>query len=526
MIDYAGFSEIVITERMNGASEKIKSQHPEFVKDSKINRWELEASRDKIPDSGLEYLIMYNLKEELYWRALAELKTLCNKKADYFTNCDLQRIAETLIQQVMEGKKVASSVPLYSDVFLKIGSKESPVASYVKDNHRERAINFGFWSLLKANEYTNWNQRGTYDYETSLQESAVRELNRLFECEGFFDYFDFRNGAEKAKEIPFNIRFWNKLNINKYMRWLLVQEEEIYKKVERKDKDKIFGTLAAPLVYELYSYKDYEESKFLKKLASFFIRGNVIKTESIQKVLGRVFELELIKGFSYRGGEYFDSNLSDGLEKVLENPKEHIDFAWKNSGEVKLDKIGSSTSKYIPSEIKKSYVDRLIEEVKAMDRFDITLFSRWMSDSYVRELVPSVTHGLIKNKTLEKYFSQKQRPSSKDLISLKHIVGRGELGSNYIGDKARGYLFMDFLIRKKFKDANEILLDYNTGKYFEGSFATEREEREFRQSTINYADKHGKVKLTKEGVEKGKCYPHYNKIPDFVEQNKTLFELV
>lgn len=505
--------------------ERIKIEHPEFVNEGIVDKWKLQSSRDKIPNLGLEYLFWNEFRAEYYWRALQELKSLLNRNQSYFSDNDLNIITETMIQQTMEGKKVASSVPLYSDVFLKIGAKESSVAGYVKDTHKERAVNFGFWNLLKANEYINWDQRGTYDNAKALQESAVQELDRLFKCDGFFDYFDFRNGAEKAKEIPFNLCFWNKLDTNKYMRWLLVQEEEIYKKFERKEKDRIFGTLAALLVYELFIQGDDEESNEMKKLASFFIRGNVIKTEPIQKVLGRIFELKLIYGFN--GISYhFDVKLVHRLEKILETPKEHIDFAWKNSREIKLDKIDSSTSKYIPSEIKNGYVDKLMEEVKAMDRFDINLFSRWMSDSYVREIVPKFSRALIKNKTLGKYFSQKQRPSSKDLRYLKSIIGRGEFGSNYLGDKTRGYLFMDLLNRKKFRDANDIIIEYNVGRRFYGLHSTERQTREFIYAVAEYVSKHRKVKVDKEGLEKRICYPKYNKIPDFVEQNKALFEII
>ena len=475
---------------------------------------------DKIPDAGLEFLLWDHLERDRYWRSLSDIEKLFERGCCY-PDEDLGRIAETMIQQAFEGKEIASSVPLYSDVF--DIAKSDVLGRFVSEDHKRLAINEGFWRMLAS---TVDGEEGKFnEYNSPVQSGACKELGRLFSIDKFFDYFDFHEGAVRAVLLPSlkNLNFFDFHGIDSYVRWYLIQERVIEDRLGRKQALETKGQLIAPVIYQLLNESDYERSRRNRALVQNFIRGEIIETSYMQHVLGKVFELELRSGFLCRD---YDPRLIEMCEGNLLDSDDKRVVVWRESSsdrEIDLERVDDFIKDYIPGGVFEEYISGMLEEMEGMKRFDIDIFRRWMSDSKVRELIDLGKHGRIRNKTLDVYFNQGRRPKIDDLRSLGRVVGNGEFGSNNLGDRVRGFLTMDFLRKSDWNYANDLLLLYGIGHHH-GDFRTAKQTGVFLDAVDEYCEVHGKVKLAQEGSCKDIVYPKYNNIPDIVERHGELFE--
>lgn len=501
--------EEIIKEKRNKCAEEIKEEHPEWLKDGEIYHYLVQTDKE-IPVLGTEFLVWDDLLAKYYWRSLSYLKDLSKLgNENPLSDEDMKNIALVMIEQAMKGEKVASNVSLYSDVFNHIGNKESPLEKYVTDEHKKDAVNIGFWNTLKETE------------DKAKQNSACQEFSRILTCKDFFKYFDFKEGIKKAEEMPIKINLDKFYYWDLYMRWYLVQEYEIYTHFKKEKADDICGRLIAPLIENLLiEGDDYAEKEQLKRLANFFIRGDILNTPSIQNVLGEVFEIELENAFksSRSSNIEFSKNNIKLCKKVLINLEEHVNIIWEKVKEdIDLSKIPEEVEGYIPKKVYESYVQELrnnLEGTKRFNRFNIEFFSKWMNLKIEKHVSKSL-YGKVRNKALEIYFSQKPRPSGEVLLQIKQYLPQASSNK----DKLNGFLFADLLLRRKRSAANNILMSYDIYTYFSKPL------NNFYTSLSHYIRLHGKLLLDRYGLEPNACYPHYNKIVDFNKKFPQIFKI-
>lgn len=498
--------------------EKIPGLVPPGEKMSRTTFFNLHYNN--IPGELWDFLIWDNLSQQRYWDSLNAVNQLDQMKRLEYSENDLGRLTETLIQQTLQGKEVASGVPIFSDVFLKIGNQENPLSRFVTEEHRVDTVNAGFWYCLNATANSD-----NYDFlrttPTSKQGYAAQEVQKLMDCPNFFDYFSFKRGIEKAEKIADDLNFGKLGNLNRFTRWYLIQEGEIRRQLPEK-ADEINGKLIAPVIYELYTENDYEKTKENQRLARYFIQGNIIHTPAVQRVLRRVFELNLHNG--WLGYEYSSEKIQS-IGKMLEDPEKIAGELWvqlmketHSANRIKdVSGIDYDLREFVPHQVLESYIAELTNQVESIQTFNAGLFKKFCNDQDVRKYVPSSKYGKMRNNALEMYFGQKPRPKKDDLKILYSTVGKGGFGSQYMGDRVRGHVTMDFLRKAVWYDANNILLCYNIGGNF-GSYghATPRETHEFFASVGEYNQTHGTVTMNPKGLNTRICYPSYNKIPDFI----------
>ena len=112
--------------------EKRRGTHPEALDDEgKADEHKLYTNyrNTKPPKHYIELLILDELENGYYWRALEKLKKLIERKEEIdFGESELRQMTDIMVNQALEGEKIASSVPLYSDVLEYIGGKDICVA--------------------------------------------------------------------------------------------------------------------------------------------------------------------------------------------------------------------------------------------------------------------------------------------------------------------------------------------------------------------------------------------------------------
>ncbi|MBW2969098.1 hypothetical protein KY314_03205, partial [Candidatus Woesearchaeota archaeon] len=107
---------------------------------------------DKLSKDEKEFVIWDFLKNNRYWDAYTNLKRLGRESEDIFSKEDFKNLTKIIIKEIMQGKEVAVGIPLYNDVW-KIKQENSPLKEYVSDEHIKDAVNTGFWSCLKSNNF-------------------------------------------------------------------------------------------------------------------------------------------------------------------------------------------------------------------------------------------------------------------------------------------------------------------------------------------------------------------------------------
>jgi hypothetical protein len=135
-------------------------------------------------------------EEQFYWRVIQHAQVVGLDSADYHW------LTRELLQQVYKGEKVASSVPMYADVWNVIGSSKSPFQAWVNDDDKKYAVNTGFWELMEQSE----DRYGS---------DARRQLEEILAYPRFLELFDYTIGAtSKARVWSFS----STLSITLYQR--------------------------------------------------------------------------------------------------------------------------------------------------------------------------------------------------------------------------------------------------------------------------------------------------------------------
>ncbi len=488
--------EELIKAKRSKAAEKLKSAHPELVQGIDIEQWgsnlPFRNAYKICPVESREFLAWDDILYHYYWRSFNHVEQL--EKQGFknpLTAEDKKILTELMIEQIAKGEHVAIGIPIYSDVWGLVGKKGSPLESYVTDEHKRKAVNEGFWSAFN---YTENSRNPT---------SGGRELTRIIDYEDFYKYFDFKEGAKRALALPENLNLTEFDSWNHYMRWYLVQEIAL---VHNLPKDKINdtrGKLLAPLVKYLIGTSDAAQNVSLRKLANFFIQGEMISSKPMQNMLGEVFEYELSRAFD--NPNYFDAIRFEICAKNLLERNKHAAKVWKEvQGNVDLSRLEKDVANYVTKEAYDAHLQKLKLSMQEMQRFDAKLFREWANLDLRKYNISKAAHGKIRNQAIEVYFKQKTRPSGDDVLSLVYCASGG---SNYMPEKIKGFAFADLLRRKKWSDANDLLLKYQN--------LTLALMNHFYQGISDHYKMHGSLYMNEEALETTACYPKYNAIIDF-----------
>jgi len=498
--------EELIKQKKEKLLEEIVKQCPDFLRKSELGDLGLVKNR---PDDMIEYELWAELEREYYWRSFEALIELSKRgKINRFSEQELSQITNMIIQQIKEGKKIAGSIPAYSDIFDLIGKDESPLKKYVSAELIEWAVNTGFWESMRQSN------------EKIKNHSCCMQVSRILCYDSFFRYFDFKKGAEKADEMPLEICLENK-NFNDwfmYMRWYLVQEISIEKKFGYEKGAEIRGKLAAPLVN--HPLNSHESDEPLKLLANVFLNDTkLIRSKPIQKVLGELYEINLEHVLTYRNDDYYSEHLIEQCRRCLLEPDRHTKAVWeKVKGKADLSRLQGNIREYLPKEAYGGYADKLKGEIESMQRFDFGVFSRWMRLRISTDVSKEV-YSRTRNRAMEIYFNQRARPK-KDIASAIYSMmnSKMDFGSGYMPDRINGYLFSDLASKGEWSMANNILMHYRDN-------ATQRHKAEFFNAIVEYSKKHGKIKIAEKSIDKKACYPSYNLIAEVCQRNPHIFEI-
>jgi len=499
--------EIFMEEKRYSCAEKLIGTYPDLKgRELEFDSWHFILENDKLigDERVKEFLAWQYLVQKFYWRSFRYVEMILEKNESYFSEADKKIMTEIMVSQIMKGEMVASSVPLYSDVwkFLERNEdqngapKKSHFAEYVTDEHNRNALNTGFWDILKSTA------------DPKKHRDACSELSILLNYGEFYRCFDFREGAKKAEQMPDGLDFGRLNNLNPYVRWYLVQEAAIERVFsdQMEQAQEIKGKLIAPVVHRLMMSRESEYDND-KKLISFFVNGEIIRSSAMQYQLGRAFEDILERGFGHC--ESYSHTYLRTCELAIIDLKPHVASVWEKVKKgIELDRVPEELRKYVPKETGEAYISGLKERIMAMKRFDTELFREWMGLK-IDEDVPKSVHGLVRNKAFEVYFLQKPRPKG-EILEILHYYGKG-----HVSRKLDAFLVMDCLFRRRWKTANEILMGYDT--------ATQKETCMFWQGLDDYVKMHGALALDREGLSPKACYPSYNKIVEFRSRFPKLF---
>ncbi|MBW2969116.1 hypothetical protein KY314_03295, partial [Candidatus Woesearchaeota archaeon] len=396
-------------------------------------------------------------------------------------------------KEIMQGKEVAVGIPVYNDVW-KLREDDSPLKEYVLDEHIKDAVNTGFWSCLKSNNF----------YSNEI-------LDKILDFDYFFDFFEFDKGAEKAEKLPDNIRFEKFKGLYKYMRWYLAQEVSIFQKFEENKAYEICGKIIAPLMDSFFSSLawDYSRETELKSIINIFMDSNTVKTRAFQSVLEEHFEYYLELGFK-GDDEYVSSPIFKTCQRNLINIEDSVNKVWKKvKNNINLSEIDDYFKEYIPLEVFKTYSVELKNNLKKMKRFDIPLVKEWLNLRLDKDVSKS-TRTRYLNNALEVYFNQTLRPSGNDLLKIKNIK---TFVSDNLKEKMDAFLSADLIKRNKLEDANNILLKYGPNL------------KEIEHHLGQYLNIHGKIALKKYALRGNYFHPNYNALVDFKDRFNKLVEV-
>ncbi|MDD5132907.1 MAG: hypothetical protein PHD81_03785 [Candidatus Nanoarchaeia archaeon] len=506
----------LIKSKRDALIGKVIEKHPE-LKDKKDFYLYFDIQKllnDPSCNVENEFIVWDELLREYYWRSYSAAKNLIKSKENPLSQKDLELAVTVMAEQILEGKQIAGGIVKYSDMWKILESKKE-LAKFVSEDKKREAVNIGFWDMLKKSG--------------EIKGSAPKELVNIMFYENFFSYFDFKSGVKEAEKLDNDIDLTG-LDIGEfdmYVRWYLVQESFIYRKLaceeeKREEAHETCGKLLAPILDRVLGSSEDAQEEDYSKLMGYFVNDNkgIINSKAIQKVLGENFEREFKNGLEY-GEDYFSERVFKTCKDCLINIEPHINKAWEEfeeNEEVDLSQVSPLVKDYIPKEAYEEYVTSLKEKILIMKRFDLKLFKNWM-DLRVGKDVPDSVHGKIRNEMYSIYFSQGARPSGDDLVGM---LNYSDKGSNYSQDKLKGFLFADLLIRKRWDKANEILFSYDPPITI-GSHPV-KPLKIFFEALSEYVKLHGKIKMDVSGLKPRACYPIYNKLIDFKENNPNLFK--
>jgi hypothetical protein len=503
--------EDLIPLKLEKCCESAKADYPEWFSKGKFDEYHQHSLIDKnFPLQIREIFFWKELEIERYWGGIHYLKKLTDEKNDYFSAEDLKDITQVVLGQIKKGKIVAAGHALHSHVFSEL--EGSVLEKFVTEEDKRYAINAGFWESL---EFTASEKKSPND----------DELATILYNKAFFKYYDFEAGVERAAKIADSINLERFSGFNLYMKWYLVQETAIRSTFDGSKADEVCAKLVAPVVRQLYleSSSNYDESAALKSLARFFVRGNMIKTAAMQRTLGEMFELELQNGITGYS-DSFDADILENCSRMILDSEARASKIWElNKKDMDLAEICNGVEKYIPKEAYQKYIDRVKEELLKEDKFNSSAFSKWMEEKIASRVSKSI-HSQVRNKVLEKYYSQKPRPKAESVLALKYYVT--QISDEDMREKLAGFIFSDLLNKGKFSEANEFLFRHDKETTYT---ARERKMQTFYAGIVDYVKTHGPIKLDPKGLEAKTCYPKYNAIADMytnsAESEVKLFSL-
>ena len=125
--------EDLVKAKRDKYAEEIKKNYPQLFKEEWLRKEDVDSwhshlefkALDSLPIPAREFLVWDHLLAKYYWRSMPCIKNLAklgNKNP--LSEGDMKNITEIMIEQVMKGEEVASSVPLYCDVWRIVGEKD------------------------------------------------------------------------------------------------------------------------------------------------------------------------------------------------------------------------------------------------------------------------------------------------------------------------------------------------------------------------------------------------------------------
>ena len=206
--------EEFIKKRFENSKKSLdESELAGLNEDGSLNIWYFSGkSYSDFSISMLETCFWHNLNVETYWRALSDLEVIGKKNPNFFSSEDLIKIKSIMVEQLIEGKKVASNTPLYSDMWVKFKADSSLIKDFITEDDIGRAVNDGFFHSL--------NETGN----DSNRRFGNRELSNILGYENFFDVFDFEKGANRSLNLDDGLIFSGDEDfIQDYFLWYSIQ---------------------------------------------------------------------------------------------------------------------------------------------------------------------------------------------------------------------------------------------------------------------------------------------------------------
>ncbi|PLW80668.1 hypothetical protein C0585_01355 [Candidatus Woesearchaeota archaeon] len=495
--------EEFIKERFENSKKSLDESELEGLnEDGSLDIWFFSGkSYSDFSIGMLETCFWHNLGVDTYWRALSDLEVIYKKSPNFFSSDDLIKIKSIMVEQLIEGKEVASNTPLYSDMWVKFKADNSPIKDFITEEDIGRAVNDGFFhSLIETGNDSN-------------RLFGNRELSRILEYENFFDVFDFNKGVERSLNLNDGLIFSGDEDfIQDYFLWYSIQERVIDKKLDYETGLVAKGKALSPLIRTiLYTNNDEFGDEKLKKLMNYVIDGNLYRTPLLQDVFGEVFEYSLDLGFK---GEYYEFpgwafHIS---EKNLVDKEQHVRTAWKkNKEDISLDKVVDEVKKYVPKESIQGHVEYLQNKIKDMKRLDMELYDKWKSLDENLQVSSKVKKEGIKD-MFDVYTDQKVRPSKDTISLLSYDVEKRK------SQKIDAYLFADMVSKDLIKKANDMLREYNDN-------GTPTQIKVFHEKLEEYVGEHGPIFVKKWNLNENHVYPYINLVANLADESKDLFKI-
>ena len=498
------------------ALQRLREKDSSMAKDF-LEHGEASERVDRMFSSpeGLAVLTWDRLDKELYWRAMHALKDLVKASPDL--QLDKRRMTEIMVRQVMQGKQVANPIPVFYDVWQKIGREGSPLAEFVNEGHIRSAVNEGFWTSLTTTTIP------TKDVP------AGDTLREIIVFPGFFEVFDYKEGARRARSMP-RLGEIRSLGVwRHYSRWLLVQDLVNSHYLPHEKRVEVGANLSGPLVRELLGTctDNYE----LTGLASVLLSSDYVGTETMQATLKNILEHQLGEAFSALNDDYWSSDVLKRVWRSLrqETREEVAAQVWDRlKGRADPLKVYPAAQIYLPNWAYQDKVASLRKRILDGEKFDVWLLSQWV-DQQIESKVDGPSHGRVRNSSLGRYMGMKPRPKVADVEALYDLLERGGLGEGASLHEVRAFIFADLLCKNRPRLASQAVLVYDFGigpwdqrpKIFPISHRDK-----FFGGLEKYAESHGIIRVAEDSLTPEAVYPIFNCVPYIMKIREDLFEVV
>jgi len=511
--------EDLIAEKTEEALKRLQEKLPEGTKISTHNDaltqiyWMNIEKDEQLTLLANEYDVWSNLKDEYYWRAIQSLEAIkkVNPNHPLLEKEMREKLKIISIDQIYRGKSVAVNMPIFKDVWLSLKGdgqvKTTALADLVTDEEVKKAVNDGFWYYL---DHTEKDQAQTFLCEILYDKQSFSNL-------------DFDEGINRIYKLTteINLDHFQGSDLMNYLKWYPMQNDAIRNVKLGYEADLLSGLLLAPVVKQIPNISFCVGEDIINRLYSFLTK-EIIKTSSIQKAAGKAFEESLEGVIRNDPGYGYNSDDNEGkirmLHKMLLNPQEHIENAWKNVGNDghKISELPESfLLKYASTEQKLEAIAGIESKVLLDGKFQARAYRSW--ESFVKDDILSPSQiGHHRQNLLKSYYEQKQRPAGKELLELQSSVSSfNDINNNgsFTGPewmhKVNAYLFMDFILRHKVSEANEILIFYNDSV---------KALLKFEKNIEEYKTKH-RTPYVPIGIHKeDACFPYFNILKSRVDR--------